>query len=434
MKRWSTLTLVAVAAAGLLASAAVRADIPGYTLSMPVKIGGAISDASAMQMGDVNNKGQFAVNFSSGDAGGELEWVWDGANLVQIADPNKTLPDGATVSGGNTWSPTGINDNGKVAWVVDIADGGTGPHYVVVYDIATKETTIVARPGDDPAGDGIKLGDQAAAPSGGRMVADINNLDQVFWCQARAGADGSEHTAVFMVDLKQKKGAVMVANGMKSTDGKTITDAWWPDANDSSQVAMCASVDADSSTFGIYLAGNGSITPIIPSGSTIDGQKIGSARWPRLANNGDIVAVVDLNNTENGGATETGDDIGVAYYSAADKTLHLIVKPGDAVPGGTFHGLEPSRRVVGVTDNGAVWFLGVREDGADGVYRWQAGKIEALVLGNTSVPGLGKVEGVTRGIGGVSGYHFGVSGKGYVAFPAVVDGVEGYVLATPPAQ
>jgi hypothetical protein len=432
MKRWERMA-VAVATLGLLAPAAVRADIPGYTFSVPVKVAGSISDAANLQMGDVNNKGQFCMNFVSSNAGGELEWAWDGSTLTLLADPNSKLADGAVPSGANTWSPSGINDNGKVAWVEDIADGGSGPHYVMVYDLTTKQFTIAARPGD-PGADGIKYGDAAASPSGGRMLADINNLDQVFWCTGRTGADGTDHTGVFMYDLRQKKGAVMAANGMKTADGKTITDAWWPDANDSSQVAVCASVDADSSTFGIYLADSTGITPIIPAGSTIDGVKIGSARWPRLANNGDVVAVVDLNGTDNGGAGESGDDVGVAYYSAAEKKAHLIVKPGDAVPGGTFQGLEPSRRVVGLTDNGQVFFLGVRADGADGVYRWQAGKIDALLLGNTTVAGLGKVDGVTRGIGGVTGYHFGVSGKGYVCFAAVVDGVEGYVLATPPAQ
>ena len=61
------------------------------------------------------------------------------------------------------------------------------------------------------------------------------------------------------------------------------------------------------------------------------------------------------------------------------------------------------------------------------------GKVDALILGGTTVAGLGKVEGVTKGIGGVTGYHFGVSGDGHIAFPAVVDGVEGYVVASPPA-
>jgi len=42
------------------------------------------------------------------------------------------------------------------------------------------------------------------------------------------------------------------------------------------------------------------------------------------------------------------------------------------------------------------------------------------------------VAGVTKGNGGVTGYHMGVSGDGHVVFAAVVDGVEGYVVAAPP--
>jgi hypothetical protein len=58
--------------------------------------------------------------------------------------------------------------------------------------------------------------------------------------------------------------------------------------------------------------------------------------------------------------------------------------------------------------------------------------IDALVLGDSTVPGLGKLGGVVKNNGGVTGYHLGVSSDGHVAFPAIVDGVEGYVVASPP--
>jgi hypothetical protein len=120
--------------------------------------------------------------------------------------------------------------------------------------------------------------------------------------------------------------------------------------------------------------------------------------------------------------------------SAADKSVHLIVKPGDALPGGsTWQGVEPSRRTVGLTSHGQAFMIGVRADSADGIYMWQGGQLQALILGGTTVTGLGMVDGVSKGVGGVTGYHFGVSDDGHVAFAAVADGVEGYVLASPPA-
>ena len=40
--------------------------------------------------------------------------------------------------------------------------------------------------------------------------------------------------------------------------------------------------------------------------------------------------------------------------------------------------------------------------------------------------------GVTKNNNGCTGYHMGVSGDGHVLFDAVVDGVEGYLVAAPP--
>jgi hypothetical protein len=272
------------------------------------------------------------------------------------------------------------------------------------------------------------------------MLADINDLNQVTFEDARPGSDGTDHASVYIYDMATKKGALLAGPGTKTTDGKTITDAGWPSINNNSEVVFTGSLDGTAA--GIYMADSkGNVTPIIPAGSTIDGQKIGSARWARNNNRGDVVAVVDLNGSDNGLSGEPADDTGVALYTAADKSVHLIVKPGDKIPGGIYHGVEHSRRTVGITDSGQVFFLGALESTApdgtsqnDGVYRWDptSKNIDALVLGETTVPGLGKLGGVTQGNGGVTGYHMGVSGDGHVAFPAVVDGVEGYVLATPP--
>jgi hypothetical protein len=455
VKRWEIHPLrgyqavVSVAALGLLAPAVVHAaatpganSIPGYTLSVPLKSGVVsgldISDANLLQMGNANNKGQFCMNFVSSNQGGEREYLWDGTKLIKVADDAKPLPDGAIMGGGNTWSPTGLNNNGVVGWVVDPSDKSTGPHYVVAFDSVANTYTIVARPGD-PAPGGGTYEDGPATVS--RMIADINDLNQVAFENGRPGADGMDHAAVYMYDLKAKKGTLLAGPDVKTSDGKTLTDAGWPSINNNSEVVFTGSLDGNAA--GIYQAdAKGTVTAIIPAGSTIDGQKIGSARWARNNNRGDVVAVVDLNGSDNGLSGEPADDTGVAIYSAADKSVHLILKPGDKVPGGTYHGVEHSRRTVGITDSGQVFFLGVLESAApdgtqnDGVYRWDpdTNTIDALVLGETTVTGLGKVAGVTQGNGGVSGYHMGVSGDGHVAFPAVVDGAEGYVLATPPKQ
>jgi len=444
MKRWDTMAAVSVATLAILAPAVVHAaatpganSIPGYTFIVPLKVGGPEGITSELQSGDVNNKGQFC-----GDpAAPEREFAWDGTQVVKISDQDVPIltEDGAVLNNG-IWSPQGINNNGIVAWVSPIGDGGTGPYYVVAYNLATKKYTNVERPGD-PTPEGTKYPDSNAGPGGARMLADINDLDQVFFTTGKTAADGNDYAAIYSYDLNTKKGALVVANGMKTTDGKTIISAWWPDTNNSSACAMCATVDADQATWGIYLAdGKGNISPIIPSGSTIDGVKIGSARWPRLNNNGDIVATVDVNGSDTGGAGQASEDTAVAVYRAADKSVHLIVKPGDKIPGGVYLGQEASRRTQGITDSGQVFFLAVRTDDApdgthnDGCYRWDptTNTIDALVLGNTTIAGIGKVGGVTQNNGGCTSYHMGVSGDGHVVFAGVVDGAEGYILCTPP--
>jgi hypothetical protein len=437
VRRWESIAAVSVATLGLLAPAMVRADIPGYTFKVPFSTTGPEGITDQLQSGDVNNKGQFC-----GDPNpGEREFAWDGTKVVKLSDADVPIkaPDGATINNG-VWSPQGINNNGIVTWIADIGDGGTGPHYVMTYDLGKGKYSIVERPGD-PAPGGGTYNDANNGPWGARMLADINDNNRVFWTTGRHAADGNDWAAIYSADLDGKNATVVAENGMKTTEGKTLVAAWWPDTNNSNMCAMCATEDPNQEHWGIYLAdGKGNISPIIPNGSTISGVKIGSARWPRLNNNGDIVATVDVNGTDQGSFAQVSEDVGLAVYSAKDKSLRLIVKPGDKIPGGTYLGQEASRRTQGITDSGQVFFLAVRTDDAadgthnDGCYRWDptTNTIDALVLGNTTVPGLGKVGGVTQNNGGCTSYHMGVSGDGHVVFAGVVDGNEGYILASPP--
>src|SRR5262249_44649762 len=163
------------------------------------------------------------------------------------------------------WSPTGLNNNGVVAWVVDPSDKATGAHYVATYDSATGAYTIIARPGDPAPGGGTYTGSQGTVS---RMTADINDQSQVAFTDARPGADGTDHAAVYVYDMKTKQGTLLAGPGTKTTDGKTLTDAGWPDINNNGEVVFTGSVDG--TTAGIYMAdGKGNVTPIIPAGSTI---------------------------------------------------------------------------------------------------------------------------------------------------------------------
>jgi hypothetical protein len=210
------------------------------------------------------------MNFASGALGGEPAYVWDGAKLTRLTV--EKAPDGASVSPGNTWSPHSINNNGKAAWALDIADG-TGSPYVMVYDTVAGTFTTVMRPTDPAPGGGV----YGAASNGLRQVVDINDNDQVAFPNTRTAADGTDHNAIYVYDLNTKTAKLVAANGTKLADGKTITDAWWPDINNRGQISFTASVDGE--FFGMYRAEpDGTITPIILPNSTIDGVQIGSAR------------------------------------------------------------------------------------------------------------------------------------------------------------
>src|SRR5207249_1669280 len=149
------MAFAAVVALGVLAPTATRAaEVKDYKFSAPVCAKGPYDGFTLFQGGDLNNKGQFTFNmvYSGGD-GGERIHAWDGTKVVQISGNDKALPDGATWNTGNVWTPHGINDLGHVVFTGDVTDG-TGPHYVLEYDLATGAYTILARPTDPAPGGG----------------------------------------------------------------------------------------------------------------------------------------------------------------------------------------------------------------------------------------------------------------------------------------
>lgn len=430
MKQCYRLASVAAVTLGFLAPTAAQAQLPGYTVKSFLKATGPFADFSLFQMGDCNNRGQVTWNMIGG--GGEKQYIYDPEiGVRKISDADIKLADGANFSIGNVWSPQGLNNNGVVAWAADM-ENGTGARYIVTYEIASGKYEIIARAGT-PAPGGGTLADTGIAPSG-RMLADINDQGVVVWNQGIVEEDSG---AVFRFDPATREYSVIAKKGMKTTDGKTITNAWWPDINNNGQITFCANVD-NSDSYGIYQSdGRGNISPIVPAGATIDGVTIGSARWARNNNRGDVVCVVDTAGDQ-GGAGEGTDDTGVVLYTAADGKLRMILKPGTDLPGGgKYAGQEPRRRTVGITDAGMVVSVCIRDDEGGAVVAWDAtnGLRSVLRSGDTlQLEAATTVTAVGRDVNGWDGYLIGVSGNGHIAFSAQIDGVGHYLLFMPPAQ
>jgi hypothetical protein len=430
------MVIAPVAALALLAPTVGRAaEVPvsAYKFSAPICAKDALEGANLFQVGDLNNKGQFTVNMATN--GEERIYLWDGTKVVPLSDTSINTPDGRPFSVGNVWSPHGINDAGVVAWVADV-DGGD--HIVLTYDAASGKYALIAKPGQPAPGGGEFLNGGTKHGPSHRQAADINNKGQVVWNQPVAGADGEPHNAIFMFDPATQQPTAIMRPGTTAPGGGAFDQAWVPQINEKSQVAFIASKEG-SEQYGLYLWDAGTITPIAAPGDKIGEDVVDQAGYPRLAENGDIVFVTHFGEGHTAFSEGTTDETNVVLYTAADKKLQTLLKPGDALPDGKkFHGVELNRRPVALNSQGQVVVMAIREeDSRGGMYLWQSGNLQLLTGYGETIPGVGKVTGMGKSTedatGGTwDGYHTAINENGDIAFSAQVDGIPCFVLATAP--
>jgi hypothetical protein len=422
MKRWSSLAAVAVAAVGLLAPKAVLAQT-GYKFKVVTtskEYGG-----HQFQIGDLNNKDQFSWNIVGPDkdsgGGGEVTYFWDGSTITRIQPSDTKLSDGAALISGNMWTPQGINDAGKVAYV---ADTDKSPHAIVVWDSATKTYTMISN--IDTVVEGGKLTSAGVALEG-RMVAEINNSDQVVWSEGLDSGNGDPNDAVFLFDPATKKITTVAHNGTALPGGKTILNALFPNINDAGEVVFMANT-TDNENFGVYQWAAGNITVICAPDTTVDGVKIASAKLPRNANGGLVVFRGETTPSGSGApqATDTG------FFVFAGGKLTKVVAPGDALPGGKFVATEGNRRAVGINKDGLVAFKATMENDQTGIFLWKAGTFTPLVTSGQTLESSSKVDSLVQGVGDMDGYHLAINDFGDVAFSAVIGGDHAAVLALAP--
>jgi hypothetical protein len=433
VRRWET---VAVVTLGLLApTVGHTAQVEGYKFTAPVQAKGANEGNNLVQAGDLNIKRQFTFNWVHA-AGGERLHAWDGSKDVLITDESLSVPDGATFNTGNMWSPHGINDNGVVTFTGDMDNSPAGEgvqRYILAFDLNTKAYTIIARPGDAAPGGGV-FANGAAASASGRMHTDVNNKGQVVFCMGVPASDETDHSGIFLWDPADKKLTAVAREGMKTTDGKTVNHAWWPDINENGQVTFGMEAVGDE-RYGVYMWDKGEISPILAPGTRVGDHRVDQAGFARNNNNGDIVFVGAVGEGKERLGEGTRDNTGVFLYTAADKTVKKIVVEGEDLPGGgKWTGVEPRRRPVGINDKGQVLIVGLRDDDTGGLYLWDATNgLRNLVLTGDNLPGVGTVTGLARDGSGFDGYNVAINNNGDVLFPAQIDGIGAYVVGEAPA-
>jgi hypothetical protein len=422
-RRSGWLTLATVAVFSVVASGAAFAQ--QYTFKVVASTethGGA-----QFQIGDLNNNGQFDFNIvgatKDNPGGGEAHYVYDGTNVVLVHPSSAKLPDGSTPTAGNMWTPMGINDQGHIVYVAD-TDGS--PHAIVMYDIATKQYTIISK--NDTVVEGGTL-TSAGVSLEGRMVADINNKDQVVWSEGLTPADGSDATdAVFMYDPTTKKITTIARKGTALPGGKQVMQALFPNINELGEIVFMANT-ADDENYGVYQWANGNITAIATPGTKVGDVTLAQAKLPRNAD-GYVVFRGEL--VSSGGAAPVADDTGYFLYTTATGQITKIVAPGDALPGGKFVATEGNRRAIGVNKNGQVVFKATMENEAQGIFLWKGGTITKLITSGETLESSFKVDGIVQGLGGQTGYHLAINDFGDVAFTAVSGDTHAAILATAP--
>lgn len=416
-------TLAAVAAVCLLATPAAFAQYKFNVVISSAEWGGG-----TYQAGSLNDNRQFVFNIVGSErdsgGGGETTYVWDGTQAIRIQPASTKLPDGSSLVSASHWSPHSINNAGKVAFV---ADTDNSPHAIVVFNIADRSYTIIAK--NTTVVEGGTLTSAGVALEG-RMVADINNSDQVAWSEGLIPAGSDEaNDAVFLFDPAENKITTIARKGTALPGGKTVLNALFPTIADNGAIAFMANTE-DDDNYGIYQWQGGNITAILTPGTTVDGVTVAQAKLPNISNAGIVFRGETFSS---GGAAPVADDTGYFVYSGG--TLRKIIAPGDKLPDGkTYVATEANagRRSANINNNGLVVFKAVMEDEASGIYFWRDGQITPLLTSGQSVEAAGTVESVAQGFGGSNNYHIGINDHGDVIFTGVIDGNNVFVLAEAP--
>lgn len=423
VKRNRLLTLATAVAFGLLASGAAYAQSYTFrTIITSKEYGGSL-----WQVGDLNNLGHFSFNIVGSEkdsgGGGETTYYYNGVEVYRV-QPRDTpkLSDGSTLVSGSHWTPHGINNAGKMAFV---ADTDKSPHAIVVFNSTDRSYTLIAN--NQTVVEGGRLTSQGVSLEG-RMLADINDRDQVVWSEGLIlTGEEDAHDAVFLFDPAENKITTIARKGTALPGGKTVLNALFPNINENGEIVFMANT-TDDANFGVYQWANGNITAIATPGTQVDGVTIAQAKLPRNS----VGHIVFRGETvSSGGAVPVREDTGFFIHTGG--RLRKIVVPGDSLPGGKrFVETEGNRRAIGVNNNGLVVFKAIMENEETGLYLWRDGQLTPLLTSGQSIEVAGRVDSLVQGIADFTGYHLGINDHGDVCFSGLFDGESAFVIAMAP--
>jgi hypothetical protein len=406
---------LAVAAAG-----AARADVPGYSFQSLATLDSALPGGGTIthdfEVGTLNDSAVTAFVADVTDDGKEGAFlVGPDGKLQVIALTGQPAPNGGTY-GTLVYSPFQVNNTGNLLLTVDVDRGDGGTKAVYYFDkIANRWTPVLEKGMPAPAGGTFNGADRFSALNDANTAAVTGDVTD--------SAAGPAGDGVFLWSGGK---LTTVARPGTKVDSGVLTRAWRPTLSPNAIVAFEGTTtdSPDSSTpYSAYIAKDGVITELATPNTPVPAStdNFAALRGPHANSQGDVVML-----------GQVGTNWGVFLYTAADKKLQAIVKPGDTLPGGgTLTTVENYRHAVDINDDGAILF-GAQLDTGDGIYLYQNGKISLVAKTGQDLKSVGTAANLAND--GFPSFHLALNSKGQITFPVVTtDGKTQLVLATPAA-
>lgn len=393
-----------------------RADVPGYSFKSLATLDSTVVGekiSGDFEIGTVNASGTvaFVVEVDGGEAG-FLIGVDGKAQL--LARPNNDAPGGGKF-GGSVYSPLWVNDAGNVAMGVDVDPGDGAAVEILYYDKGTNKWTVILKKGMPAPGGGTF--------NGATRYASINSANDIALVgNVAESAAGPAGDGIFLYSAG--KLTALVRPGAK-VGGGTLEQAWRVALTENGTVAFEGKVQGDDGYGAYIVTRDGAITELATPKTVAPGgsDKFTTLRGPHANSKGDVAML-----------GKVGDNWSVYLYTAKDKKLTAIVKPGDGLPGGgklmTTEG-ENYRHTFDFLEDGTIVFAGQLDDGA-GIYLSKDGKVNLVARTGQEMKGVGTPDKLANK--DLSSLGVAINSKGQIAFPAhTTDDKTHLVLATPVA-